>query len=77
MLEPGQAVADEDAVLVVQRHAVRHRAERDKGDTVDKEIAVLVSNLGPAAAGTLAERPSQLKRHARAAQMAEGVVTPR
>ena len=73
MLEPSQAMANKNAVLVVQRHAVRHGAERDEGDAVDEEIAELFGDLGSAAAGPLAKRPRQLERNTRAAQMPERI----
>ena len=53
LAEPPQAVADEDAVLVVQRHHVGDQAERGEGDGIEQELPQLrrdlLAALGPLA----------------------------
>ena len=61
VLQKGQTLADNRAVLPHQRHDVGHRAQR-------RQLAVHFQQLGGVAA---LERGTELERHARAAQVLE------
>ena len=75
-LQAVQAVADENAVFIDQRHDVGHGADRGQADGRHQKVPQrLADALG--LAGPLAEGPGQLERHARAAQAAERIAVPR
>ena len=66
-------MADQDAVLVDQRHDVGHGAQRGQTHRLDKKILHSRADaFGPA--GLLAQGPGQFHGHARAAQSAEGII---
>ena len=65
-------MADEDAVLVLQRHHVGDQAQGRQHHAVQQEVPV--ARRDPvAAAGQLAQRPGHLEGHPRAGQAAEGI----
>ncbi len=70
--QPGQAVADQDPVLAVDRHDVGDRGQRDQADRPDEEVAEVGRGF-LAVAEALADLPGQLERHAAAAEFGERV----
>ena len=72
LTQPIQAVPDQDAVLVVQRHHVGHHAQRGQGHAVQQVLPEARRHLRPAV-GALGQGPGQLERHRRAGQVAERV----
>ena len=73
LLEAHQAVSDQGAILVDQRHHVGHGAHRRQtGRLKQKRLHPLADALGRA--GLLADRPGEFEGHARAAQTAERIV---
>ena len=67
-----EAAADDDPVLVHQRHDVGHGAERGQADPAQEHLAEPGRDL-LRATGPRGDRPGELEGHARAAQLAEGI----